>query len=302
MSCVTSLEPRFKLKDPQNEGSRRAALAHWITDSKNPLTWRSIVNRIWHYDFGRGIVETPNDFGKMGAAPTHPQLLDYLALTFRDEMGGSMKQLHRLIVTSATYRQSAATNPQYAASDIDNKYLWRANRSRLDAEEIRDSILAISGKLDLTMGGPSVKQFVETKALHETPTVDYTNFDVDSPASFRRSIYRFVFRTIPDPFMQTLDCPDSSQLTPKRETSVTALQALAMLNDKFVIKQSQHIAERLKKSSPDLKSQIHELYQLALSREPTETEITLIANYAQKFALPNAVRMLLNTNEFIFLN
>lgn len=302
MSCVTSLEPRFKLPDPQDEGSRRAALAKWITDQNNPLTWRSIVNRVWHYHFGRGIVETPNDFGKMGAAPTHPELLDYLAMHFRDEMGASMKQLHRMIVTSAVYRQAAAANPAFAATDIDNKWLWRANRTRLDAEEIRDSILAISGKLDLTMGGPSVKQFVESKALHETPTVDYSGFDVDSPASFRRSIYRFVFRTIPDPFMQTLDCPDASQLTPRRETSVTALQALAMMNDKFVIKQSEHIAGRLGKTSGELRAQIDALYLLALGRPASADEVALVSKYAEKFGMANAVRMVLNSNEFIFVN
>jgi len=302
MSCVTTLPARFKLADAQDEGQRRAALAHWITDPQNPLTWRSIVNRIWHYHFGRGIVETPNDFGKMGAMPTHPELLDWLAENFRDDPSQSIKTLHRLIVTSATYRQSSANNEKFAATDSENKYLWKMNRTRLDAEEVHDAILAISGQLDLTMGGPSIKQFVETKGVHETPNIDYAAYNPNAPGASRRSIYRFIFRTIPDPFMQTLDCPDSSQLAPKRETSVTALQALAMLNDRFVINQSTHIATRLTTSSPHQQSQVQSLYQLALSRPPTETEITLLTTYANKYGLANAIRMLINSNEFMFLN
>jgi hypothetical protein len=205
LSCVAGLESRFKLPDPQDESARRAALAKWISARGNVLTWRSIVNRVWHYHFGRGIVETPNDFGHMGATPTHPQLLDWLAITFRDDLGGSLKRLHRLIVTSQTYRQSSAHDPACATIDGDNKYLWRMNRTRLDAEEVRDAVLAMSGRLDLTMGGPSLKQFVERKGVHATPIADYDAFDVDSPAARRRSVYSFIFRTVPDPLMQTLD-------------------------------------------------------------------------------------------------
>jgi hypothetical protein len=236
----------------------------------------------------------------MGATPTHPELLDYLATTFRDDYAGSLKRLHRLIVTSAAYRQSSAHNPACAAIDSDNKYLWRANRARLDAEEVRDAILAISSELDLTMYGPSAKQFIETPGVHATPNADYANFDPDTPAARRRSVYRFIFRTVPDPFMQTLDCPDASQLAPKRETSVTALQALAMLNDRFVIHQSEYVAQRLEKSSSDSRAQLKLLYQLALARPPNEEEILAVQKYTQKHGLANAVRILLNSNDFIF--
>jgi mono/diheme cytochrome c family protein len=300
LSCVAGLSARFTLADPKDEGQRRAALANWIADRDNVLTWRSIVNRVWHYHFSRGIAETPNDFGRMGAAPTQPELLDYLAARFRDDMHGSLKQLHRLIVTSAVYRQSSAHNPAYAALDGDNRTLWRMNRTRLDAEEVRDAILAISGRLDLTMYGPSARQFIETPGIHATPNADYAAVDMDAPAARRRSVYRFIFRTVPDPFMQTLDCPDASQLAPKRETSVTALQALAMLNDRFVIRQSEHLAKRLTNSTADTRGQVESLYQLAMARRPDEEEMRAVLKYAEKYRLANTVRMVLNSNEFMF--
>jgi hypothetical protein len=301
LACLAELQHHFRLTDPKNEGARRAALARWITDPKNVLTWRSIVNRVWHYHFGRGIVGTPNDLGRMGAAPTHPELLDWLAAEFQ-ESGGSLKRLHRLIVTSAVYRQSSRPQPSYAAIDADNHYLWRMNRMRLDAESVRDAVLRATGKLDLKMGGPSVKQFIQTPGIHVTPNVDYLNFDVDRPENYRRSVYRFLFRTLPDPFMDTLDCPDSSQLTPARNTSVSPLQALAMLNNRFMVRQSEHLAERAAKAGKDLPAQIRTVYQLALGREPTAKEVRSLAEYAGKHGLANACRIVLNSNEFLFVD
>jgi hypothetical protein len=300
LSCIPGLEARFTLTKSNDEGARRAALAKWFVDPKNGLTWRSIVNRVWHYHFGRGIVATPNDFGQMGARPTHPELLDYLAATFRDD-GGSLKRLHRLIVTSAVYRQSSQHNPEQAKQDGDNLLLWRMNRTRLDAEAVRDAVLQVSGKLDLTMGGPSVKQFVLSPGIHVTPNVDYQSFDVDSPASYRRSVYRFLFRTLPDPFMETLDCPDASQFTPVRSSSVTALQALAMLNDRFMVRQCEHFANRVNKMGSTFEERIQAMYLLALGRPPTAKETAALAAYANKHGLANACRVLLNTNEFLFI-
>jgi hypothetical protein len=301
LECVPGLEARFRLADPANEGSRRVALARWISDLKNPLTWRSIVNRVWHYHFGKGIVDTPNDFGRMGAQPTHLELLDWLALSLQ-EHGGSLKWLHKLIVTSAVYRQSSRHNPRFAAIDGDNRYLWRMNRTRLDAEEVRDAVLLAAGKLDRTMGGPSVKQFNMSPGIHVTPVVDYANFDVDRPENYRRSVYRFVFRTLPDPLMEALDCPDSSQLTPARTVSVTPLQALAMLNDKFMVRMSEHLAARAVKGGTDTPSQIAAVYRFALGREPTAKESALLAEYVRKHGLANACRVILNSNEFMFVN
>jgi cytochrome c553 len=300
LSCLPGLEAHFKRTHPDDEGSRRAALAKWLTDPKNVLTWRSIVNRVWHYHFGRGIVDTPNDFGRMGATPTHPELLDWLALHFRDQ-GGSLKKLHRLIVTSAAYRQSSSHRADCARVDADNHYLWRMNRSRLDAESVRDAVLCATGKLDPAMGGPSIKQFAQSPGIHRTPKVDYQAFDVDSPGSYRRSVYRFLFRTLPDPFMDTLDCPDASQFTPVRSSSVTALQALAMLNDRFMVRQSEHFAARLSKVCPDLGKQIDMAYLLALGRPPTTEETIRLSAYAKKHGMANVCRLIFNSNEFMFI-
>ena len=301
LACLPELQHHFRLSDPKNEGSRRAALARWITDPKNVLTWRSIVNRVWHYHFGRGIVATPNDLGRMGALPTHPALLDWLAADFQ-ESGGSLKRLHRLVVTSAVYRQASRHQPSFAAIDADNHYLWRMNRMRLDAESVRDAVLRVTGKLDLKMGGPSVKQFIQTPGIHVTPNMDYLNFDVDRPENYRRSVYRFVFRTLPDPFMDTLDCPDASQLTPARNTSVSPLQALAMLNNRFMVRQSEHLAKCAAQAGKDLPAQIRSVYLLALGRDPTAKEARALAEYAGKHGLANACRIVLNSNEFMFVD
>ncbi len=158
LACVPGLQPEFRLANPNDEGQRRAALADWIADPKNVLTWRSIVNRVWHYHFGRGLVDTPNDFGYNGGRPSHPELLDWLAIEFR-EGGGSLKQLHRLILLSAAYQQSSQNDTEAARVDADNRTLWRANRTRLDAEEVRDAVLAVSGRLDPRMGGPGYEPF-----------------------------------------------------------------------------------------------------------------------------------------------
>ena len=303
LSCVPGLPSRFDLPDPNDEGARRAALAKWFSDPRNALTWRSIVNRVWHYHFGRGIVDTPNDFGRMGGKPSHPELLDYLAAWFRDG-GGSLKQLHRLIVTSDTYRQSSAHRPDCAALDADNRLLWRQNRTRLDAESIRDAVLQVTGTLDPTTGGPSVKQFVESPGIHVTPDVNYLAFDLDSPPARRRSVYRFIFRTLPDPFMETMDCADASQLTPTRTMSVTALQALSMLNNRFVVRYSEHLAARIERDVPenDPPKRSDRLYELTLNRSPTPDESKALSDYITKHGLPNACRVILNSNEFMFVN
>jgi hypothetical protein len=284
----------FPVADESDEGRRRAALAKWIADPSNMLAWRSVVNRVWHHHFGRGIADSPNDLGKMGAAPTHPELLDWLAVWFRDG-GGSLKKLHRLIVTSAVYKQTSTNRPDVAKTDSSNLYLWRMNRMRLDAEQVRDSVLQLSGKLDLKMGGPSVKQFhYEDPDPGVTPKVDYGKYDVDHPDNYRRSIYRWIFRTLPDPFMETLDCPDASQLTGARNVSVTPLQAMAVMNNKFVVRQSEHLAARA--------ATVESAYRLILQRKPTEAELKAVSEYASKHGLANACRVLLNSNEFMFLD
>jgi hypothetical protein len=301
LSCVPGLPPKLIVDRPDEEGARRAALAHWLSDRRNVLTWRSIVNRVWHHHFGRGIVATPGDLGRMGAVPTHPELLDWLAVEFRDS-GASLKQLHRLIVTSAAYRRSCRHDPVAAKLDADNLLLWRMNRSRLDAESVRDAVLAVSGRLDTRMGGPSVKHFKQSKGIHVTPNVDYFTFDRDSPASCRRSIYRFVFRTLPDPFLDVLDCPDASQFTPARSSSITPLQALAMLNDRFMVRQAEHFAARLcQATGENVAAHIQRAYVLAIARPASPREVALLSAYARRHGLAAACRVILNCNEFMFV-
>jgi hypothetical protein len=300
LSCVPGVDSHFHLLNPASEGERRAALAQWLTHRDNVLTWRSIVNRVWHYHFGRGIVATPSDLGHMGARPTHPELLDWLAVWFRDDAEGSLKKLHRLIVTSAAYRQASTNRPDCAVRDDDNLLLWRMNRGRLDAESVRDAVLLASGKLDRTMGGPSVKHFLQSPGIHVTPKVDYAGYDLDAPGAHRRSIYRFLFRTLPDPFMDAMDCPDGSQLMPVRPRSETALQALAMLNDRFILRQSEHLAARIK-AAGEIRSQVQAAFRLTLGRMPTEKEAATLAPYAARHEMVNVCRLLFNSNEFLFV-
>jgi hypothetical protein len=277
--------------DAADEGSRRAALAKWISDPGNILTRRSIVNRVWHYHFGRGIVETPNDFGHMGSPPSHPELLDWLARRFAED-GESIKKLHRLILLSATWQQSSRSNPDFAKIDGDNRLLWRMNRTRLDAESFHDALLSASGTLDRTMGGPSVEQFY-FKDDH-SPVYDYTRADPDNAGARRRSVYRFIVRSVPDPFMDALDGADASILTPRRNTTLTALQALATMNDPFVLKQCEHLAARAKTAG--------EAVRIALGRPATPDEERRLGDYATRHGLVNVCRLLVNSNEFWFVD
>ena len=300
LACVSGLQSRFDITNMNDEGARRAALAKWISDSRNPLTWRSIVNRVWHHHFGRGLVDTPNDFGRMGGRPSHPELLDWLANWFL-EHGGSLKQLHRLIVLSSVYRQSSHMHPAALELDADNRLLWRMNRTRLEAECIRDAILQVSGQLDLKVGGPSFKNFALSPGIHVTPNVDYAQAAAGESEN-RRSVYRFLFRTLPDPFMDTLDCPAGDQLAPTRADSVTALQALAMLNNQFVVHQSEQFAARLCREVNDIEGQLKRAHQLVLNRQPAAEELEDLSAYARKHGLANACRLLFNSNEFMFVN
>jgi mono/diheme cytochrome c family protein len=285
-----------------DERARRAALAEWIADKRNPLTWRSIVNRVWQHHFGRGLVETANDFGRMGALPSHPELLDWLAMTFRDDLRGSLKGLHKLMVMSSTYRQaSTVDNPAAAAADADNRWLWRQNRRKLDAECVRDSILAVSGKLDLAMGGPSFQDFVIDKPQH-SPHYLYDRHDPEDPKSWRRSIYRFIVRSQQQPFMTVMDCADPSMRVDKRNESLSPLQALAMMNNGLVVSMAGHFAARVEAEATGTEARVRRAYSLALGRAPEHDEWREMAAYAEANGLPNLCRLLLNLNEFAFVD
>jgi hypothetical protein len=242
----------------------------------------------------------------MGGAPSHPELLEWLAVWFRDDAGGSLKKLHRLIVTSAAYQRRSVVegllDSRPSSLDPDNVFLAHMNRSRLDAEEVRDAILQISGRLDLRMGGPGDMQFDLQPGIHVTPRVDYTKFDLDGPAGRRRGVYRFLFRTLPDPWMEALDCPAGDQLTPARNNTVTVQQALAMWNDAFVARHAEHFAARLERDAGGLEERITRAFELALNRPPTADERRDFTSYAQQHGLANFCRVLLNSNEFMFVN
>ena len=300
LSCLTGLSSRFDLPPNHSEGERRAALAQWLTDPQNPLTWRSIVNRVWQYHFGRGLAETPNDFGHMGARPTHPELLDWLAVEFRDG-GQSLKKLHKLILTSATYRQSSRGVEAFEKVDSENRYLWRMNRRKLEAESVRDSVLFVSGQLDLKMGGPSFQDFVIDKPEH-SPHYEYQLHDPEDPKSHRRSVYRFIVRSQQQPFMTSLDCADPSMQVGRRNESVSPLQALTLLNNALMLSMSKHFAARLENFDGGLPVKIYRAYYEAVGRPPSPDDQKELVSYAREFGLPNVCRVLFNLNEFSFVD
>jgi hypothetical protein len=298
LHCLPGLPARFDVPESAVEGERRASLARWLTRSDNPLTWRSIVNRVWQWHFGRGLVDTPNDFGKMGSQPSHPELLDWLAAEFRDS-GGSLKRLHRLLVTSATYRRASAC---VAPSDPDNRILARMPRARLDAEQVRDAILLVSGRLDRRMGGPSDQQFKLTKNASGAPAADYAAFNWDRPEGHRRSVYRFLFRTLSDPFVECLDGADAEQLTPVRSVSITGPQSLALLNDDFVLAHSRVLAKAIEKESSEQDRQVALACERVWGRPPNDSERDEFAAFAKKHGLPNFCRVLFNSDDFLFVD
>jgi hypothetical protein len=300
LSAVRDLPARFALPAGHAEGERRAALAHWLTDVRNPLTWRSIVNRVWLYHFGRGLVDSPNDFGRMGQLPSHPELLDWLAVEFRDGRQ-SFKDLHRLLVTSATYRQSSAQRPDAARVDADNQYYGRMNRRRLEAEAVRDSVLLVADKLQLRLGGPSFQDFVITHPEH-SPHYRYDLHDPEDPASHRRSVYRFVVRSQQQPFLTTFDCADPSVAVEKRNQTITPQQALALLNNQLTLTMAKHFAARVRACEPDPARQAAAAFRLALGRAPAAEEQEPLARYGRAYGLENLCRVVLNLNEFIFVD
>jgi len=300
LACIDGLEPVFALADPGNEGARRAALALWLVRPANALLWRSIVNRVWHHHFGSGLVATPNDFGRNGSAPSHPELLDWLALEFQ-RRGQSLKALHRLLVCSAVYRQASSHRPSAARVDADNRLLWRMNRQRLDAESVRDAVLAVSGTLDSKMGGPGFEVF-RFKDDH-SPIYDHSAIDkINDPRTWRRTVYRFAVRSSPNPFLECLDAADPNTSTPVRNETITALQALALLNDPFMMEQAKRFASRLEVRSSRPAAQVDAAFRLAFSRDPDPEERAALVSYINSQGAAAACRMIFNLNEFMFVD
>jgi len=290
----------FKLGLESREGDRRVALAHWITDPSNPLTWRSIVNRVWQYHFGRGFVDTSNDLGHNGGLPSHPELLDWLAVDFRDG-GGSLKRLHRLIVKSETYRQSSSTSTEGEKLDSENTLLWRQNRRRLEAEAIRDSVLAVSGKLNKTMGGPGWQDFIIEHPEH-SPHYEYGLADPEDSKTWKRSVYRFIVRSQTQPWMTSLDCADPSIRVDKRNQSQSSIQALALLNNGFILTQAKHFANRIERESSDVAVQVELAHRSAFGVAPSESQRKQLIEFAKQNGMTYVCRLFFNLNAFTFVD
>jgi hypothetical protein len=283
--------------DDTPEQQRRLKLAHWITDKFHPLTARVLVNRIWQHQFGTGIVSTPSDFGKNGAAPSHPQLLDWLASEFVAH-GWSIKAMQRLILTSTTWRQ--ASTPQRAALRIDsgNRLLWRFSPRRLAAEAIRDCMLAVSGELNHQVGGPSfsLHNVGSEYVRHYQPKVEF------GPDESRRMIYAMKVRTEPDLVFTAFDCPDGSLTIAQRGLSTTPLQSLNLWNSKFILQQADAMAKRLtREAGDDRAATIDRAWQLVFQRAPTGDEVNEAIGLLQTEDLSALCRALLNSNEFLFI-
>ncbi len=281
-----------------DEQTRRLSLANWIASEQNPLTARVIVNRVWHYHFGRGIVSTPSDFGKNGTEPSHPELLDWLARRFM-ENGWSLKWLHREILSSSTYRQSSQPRADALARDADNRWMWRFPPRRLEAEAIRDCVLQLSGKLNLQAGGPGFLLFrIDRENVHH-----YFPLETFAEDQFRRMIYMTKIRQEQDDVFGSFDCPDGGQTMPDRTSSTTALQALNLLNSRFMIEQAGYLADRLQVAAgKDPAAQVRLAYELAFSRTPDAAELQDAVQFVQEHGLPAFCRALLNANEFLFLS
>jgi hypothetical protein len=292
-------------------GSGRRELADWLADPKNPLMPRVIVNRIWLYHFGAGLVRTPNDFGARGQRPTHPELLDYLASRFIAG-GFSIKAMHKQLMLSRAYQMQTADNAAAALKDPDNRWLWKFNRRRLDAEEIRDAMLAVSGTLDCTRGGAHpFKPEWEWRYTQHNPFVD--DFE-----SNRRSVYLLHQRIRLQPILSLFDGADPNAATGQRPVSTTAIQALFVMNDPFVHRQAERFAERLLSTSGTTDSRIEFAFQLVFGRSASPDELReglqYLAEIEPKLGLANVVgdrntaawasycRVLFSANEFIYLD
>ncbi len=296
--ALSVVKPALELASDVPEKERRIALARWIADADNPLPARVMVNRVWHYHFGRGLVSNPSDFGFNGGRPTHPELLDWLAAEYQAN-GWRLKPLHRLIVLSAAYCQGDRLDPKAQAVDKENTLLWRRAPHRLEAEAVRDSLLAISGKLDLQMGGPGYE-------IWEKNTNYVTVFKPKAelgPDTFRRMVYQFKPRSQQDPVFGTFDCPDAALARPKRTTSTTVLQALNLYNSRFVQAQAGSFADRVRhEAGDDTDKQVTLAFRLAFGREPTAKEREGALPLMRDHGLPALCRALFNANEFLYVD
>jgi hypothetical protein len=336
LSIIDPSDAKIMKPEGVNSTGRRSALAAWLTDPANPLPARVMVNRIWHYHFGQGIVATPGDFGRMGARPSHPELLDYLASYFVDN-GWSMKKVHRLILLSNTYQEASDNDAKIAAADPDNKLLWRYPRHRMEAEAIRDSMLATAGVLNPQMGGPGVYPPVPPGLITElsaTAAAGGWRTEKDPAQSDRRSVYIFVRRNLPYPLLQEFDAANTFESCDYRKNTVTAPQSLDLLNNELVLDWARSLAGRvLNDSGLTPAAQVDRAFRLAYgraasadeqkiaydflakqtpimlarlaandSKPPLPTNLPAGIDQARAAAFVDLCQMLMDSNEFLYIN
>ncbi len=279
------------------EAERRLTLAKWIASPQNPLTARVMVNRLWHYNFGTGLLDTPSDFGLNGGKPTHPELLDWLASEFVSS-GWSIKHMQRLMVTSATFRQSSKPNAKALAADADTRFLWRFPPRRIEAEALRDTILSVSGRLDLRMGGPGFELFEPNDNYVKV----YKPKQSFGDETFRRMIYQNKPRLQLDDTFGSFDCPDAGQIAPRRNRSITPIQALGLLNSPFLVQQSDLMAARIEREvGHNPQAKVQRTFQLTLGREASPEEAKAALALIGEHGLSACCRALFNASEFMYV-
>jgi hypothetical protein len=303
LKALSGLSGDFGLAPDAPEKERRAALARWLTDPRNPLTARVFVNRLWYHHFGQGLVETPSDFGYNGGRPSHPELLDFLAARFM-ERGWKIKDLHRLIVSSAAYRQQGTTHNKVAERiDAGNRLLWHTHRRRLEGEAVRDAALQVAGALNGRVGGPS---FVDVKLNKKGANTNHEFTDPTGEFSLavnRRTIYRLWARSGNHPMLESLDCPDPSVMSPRRSRTITPIQALSLFNNAFMEKCAAQFAARLRREAgADAMRQIERAWRLAFARSPSDREQRAASSFIKRQGLEQLCLVLYNANEFLFVN
>ncbi len=293
-------------------GGSRTALADWIASPENPLTWRVMANRVWQYHFGHGLVDTPSNLGESGSRPTHPELLDWLACELRDN-GGRLKPLHKRIVLSRTYQQDSVFRESAARTDPENRKLWRYPPHRLQAEVIRDGILAASGNLNLKMGGPGIKPRVPPEILDQSKRNGWPKIEQESPQHWRRSVYVYLKRQLPMPMLTLFDAPDATLSCAVRFSSTTPTQALALLNDEFVNKQARYLALRAMAEDPGnaVRSMMERVWAQPVSADQLAGAEAFVAERlasrqsqkdARKLALADLAVVLFNSSQFVYVD
>lgn len=294
----------YQLDEDATEADRRHQLARWITHDQNPLTPRVLANRLWHYHFGTGIVDTPSDFGYMGGRPSHPELLDFLASKLL-EANWRLKPLHRMIMLSQAYRQSSTLHPVASKVDANARLLWRFPPRRLSAEEIRDTLLTLGGKIQresdptklVPDGGPGFRLY----HFMQDNVCTYVPLDRHGAATYRRAVYHQNARASVVDLMTDFDQPDCAFSTPRRSRTTTPLQALTMLNHTFTLDMASALAGRVESMSDDRSAQIQSAYELCFGRDPTHDEVASCSRYLDEFDMTGLCRVLLNTSELIYV-